>query len=233
MVSFDGNNDSISLFVDNVLIATEAIPSNMNVDTNIPLVFGSTDKLGYDQKGTTFFNGIIDDVRIFKKALSKDERACLIYGCIPPELNLGEDQTICNETSIILDASGHDLNYTWQDGSTDPTFEVTETGTYWVEVENSCGIKRDTIELELLKFTDLKIPNVFTPNQDGFNDYFMLDPRLQGSTLRIYQRTGKKVYESTNYTNDWDGDNLPSAVYYWIISNKCGKDYKGWVRILY
>ncbi|WMN10877.1 LamG-like jellyroll fold domain-containing protein [Marivirga salinae] len=227
------NDDSISLFVDNVLIATEAIPANMNVNTNIPLVFGSTDKLGYDQKGTTFFNGIIDDVKIYKTALSKDERACLIYGCIPPQINLGEDQTICNETSIILDASGSGFNYKWQDGSTNPTFEVTKTGTYWVEVENSCGIKRDTIKLVLPEIRDLTIPNVITPNQDGYNDYFVVDSRLLGSTLKIFQRHGKKVYESANYNNEWDGGNLPSAAYYWIITNDCGTNYKGWLRIIY
>lgn len=227
------DNDSISLFVDNVLIASKAIPSNINVNTNIPLVFGSIDKLGNDQEGTTFFDGIIDDVKIYKKELSKVERECSIFGCIPPELNLGEDETICNETTIVLDASGPGLKYKWHDGSTNPTFEVTSTGTYWVEVENSCGIKRDTISLVLPEISDFTIPNVITPNQDGFNDYFIIDSRLVGSTLKIFQRTGKKVFESTNYNNEWDGSGLPSAVYYWVITDECNTHYKGWVRIIY
>jgi gliding motility-associated-like protein len=303
------DNDSISLYVDNVLIANKAIPSNINVNTNIPLVFGSIDKLGNDSKGTTFFDGKIDEVRIYKKALSKEERNCLYYQCLIPDLNLGEDQTICNESSIILEASGPGLKYKWQDGSTNPTFKAKETGTYWVEVENSCrikrdtitlifseindfkinpkeyktfcnetsilleiseldvsepglkykwqdgstnstfkatktgiywvevenscGIKRDTIEINLPKKSEYTIPNIITPNQDGFNDYFVIDSRFVGSTLKIYQRTGKKVFESTNYNNDWDGSDLPSAVYYWVITDECNNHYKGWVRIIY
>ncbi len=66
---------------------------------------------------------------------------------------------------------------------------------------------------------EITIPNVITPNGDGVNDYFEIEniERLKTSRLLIYNRWGKKVYEAHNYRNDWDGDNHPDGVYYYIL----------------
>jgi gliding motility-associated-like protein len=66
---------------------------------------------------------------------------------------------------------------------------------------------------------ELDIPNVITPNGDGYNDKFVIDniDKLVSSQLIIYNRWGKKVYESNNYQNDWDGDNLSDGVYYYVL----------------
>ncbi|MDW3197031.1 MAG: gliding motility-associated C-terminal domain-containing protein [Cytophagales bacterium] len=149
-----------------------------------------------------------------------------------PTLNLGEDQTLCNGSSLVLDVSSVQGNYRWIDGSDDFLFEVTQSGTYWLEVENFCGTAKDSIEIVYDDLLVSSIPNVFTPNGDGVNDYFFIDSRLMNTSLQVFQRTGHKVYESTNYQNDWDGSNLPSGTYYWSLSNTCGH-YKGSVTILY
>lgn len=149
-----------------------------------------------------------------------------------PIVNLGEDQTLCNSSSVILDVPSVQGNYRWIDGSDDSLFEVTQSGTYWLEIENFCGTARDSIEIIFNNLLISSIPNVFTPNGDGVNDCFFVDPRLMNTSLQVFQRTGQKVYESTNYQNDWDGSNLPSGTYYWSLSNSCGQ-YKGSVTILY
>jgi len=66
---------------------------------------------------------------------------------------------------------------------------------------------------------DLEIPNVITPNGDGMNDKFVIDniDKLVSSTLIIYNRWGKKVYEADNYRNDWDGENLADGVYFYVL----------------
>lgn len=49
-----------------------------------------------------------------------------------PELNLGNDTTICAGSTLSLNATIPGATYLWQDGSTVPVYEVTEAGTYWV-----------------------------------------------------------------------------------------------------
>ena len=64
------------------------------------------------------------------------------------------------------------------------------------------------------------IPNVFTPNNDGYNDLFVIR-NLMAYDVRIIEvknRWGKTVYRSTNYNNDWNGSNLPDGVYYGVLT---------------
>jgi gliding motility-associated-like protein len=76
------------------------------------------------------------------------------------------------------------------------------------------------------------IPNVFTPDNDGVNDVFKIENLAPNSSLTIYNRWGNTVYQSTNYQNNWDGNNCPAGVYYYILSPPAGKQAKGTVTIL-
>lgn len=79
----------------------------------------------------------------------------------------------------------------------------------------------------------IKIPNVFTPSKvDGINDMFVIENLPPQSHLIIYNRWGTKVYESTDYKNDWTGDNHSDGVYYYILNTPDGKDYHGTVTVL-
>lgn len=60
-------------------------------------------------------------------------------------LNLGNDTTVCNGTGLTLSSNITGINYLWQDGSISPTFTVTESGEYWVEVSTCNGTYVDTI----------------------------------------------------------------------------------------
>ena len=66
------------------------------------------------------------------------------------------------------------------------------------------------------------IPNVFTPNGDGKNDYFEILNIEQCITnqLVISDRNGRIIYEKTNYMNDWDASGVPSGVYYYLLVYK-------------
>ncbi len=73
--------------------------------------------------------------------------------------------------------------------------------------------------------TELFVPNVFSPNNDGRNDVFR--PRGTepfGYMLRIYDRWGNKVFESEAIADGWDGTfngkPLNSGVFvYYILSS--------------
>lgn len=89
------------------------------------------------------------------------------------------------------------------------------------------------------------VPNVFTPNGDGANDVFKLvqkdnkDKIINYEYLRVelqvLNRWGKKIYSSDNYQSDWDGDNAPDGVYFYVIKATGyykTDTYKGSVHIL-
>ncbi|QIX60943.1 gliding motility-associated C-terminal domain-containing protein [Hymenobacter sp. BT18] len=80
-------------------------------------------------------------------------------------------------------------------------------------------------------------PNIFTPNQDGRNDFFEL-PTLppdycaqRFAGIQIFNRWGKPVYESGSRSFRWDGGGLPAGVYFYLIRYTNQRQYKGYVTI--
>ncbi|MFW6019212.1 MAG: PKD domain-containing protein, partial [Bacteroidales bacterium] len=104
-------------------------------------------------------------------------------------------------------------------------------------VTNNHGCK-DTTDIGITIFK-LEIPNVITPNGDGKNDVFEIeaieDDVLQNVSLVIYNRWGKKVFETSNYQNDWDADNLADGTYYYVmsfVSPRGEEKYNGTITVL-
>ncbi|MFC1732214.1 gliding motility-associated C-terminal domain-containing protein [candidate division KSB1 bacterium] len=66
------------------------------------------------------------------------------------------------------------------------------------------------------------IPNVITPNNDGFNDFFVIKnlDHYSTSQLVIINRNGKILFEKTNYQNDWNAEGLEDGVYYYLLVYK-------------
>ncbi len=84
----------------------------------------------------------------------------------------------------------------------------------------------------------LEISNICTPNNDGSNDTWKVSDlnQIKGCTVKIFNRWGQLVYETTDYQNDWegtkDGEILPDGVYYYAIT--CGEDreYQGVINLM-
>lgn len=82
------------------------------------------------------------------------------------------------------------------------------------------------------------IMNLFTPNNDGYNDYWEISDLESYGThdIRVFNRWGKLVFSSTSYENDWDGTSngvaLPSAAYYFIIKTHNAGTITGTVNIV-
>lgn len=74
-----------------------------------------------------------------------------------PVIDLGNDTTLCEGETLTLDATTANATYLWQDNSTNPTFDVTQQGTYSVAVTNNCGTASDaiTVNFNLLPVVDL------------------------------------------------------------------------------
>ena len=70
-------------------------------------------------------------------------------------------------------------------------------------------------DIDILK----ALPNVFTPNEDGFNDFYFIPGDFANScaekfAVQIYNRWGKLVYQSSDVGFKWHGDNLPVGLYF-------------------
>jgi len=62
-------------------------------------------------------------------------------------LDFGPDLTICFGDTLILNAGQDSASYTWQDGSTDSLFYITESGVYSVESHVNNCFYYDTIQI--------------------------------------------------------------------------------------
>ncbi|OXA95893.1 T9SS type B sorting domain-containing protein [Flavobacterium hercynium] len=81
------------------------------------------------------------------------------------------------------------------------------------------------------------IQNVVSPNGDGKNDDFNLSA-LNINSITIFNRYGREVYHFRGkYENQWHGQwkngLLPTATYYYIISNEKGEERVGWIFLSY
>ncbi|RWY45996.1 gliding motility-associated C-terminal domain-containing protein [Mucilaginibacter gilvus] len=85
--------------------------------------------------------------------------------------------------------------------------------------------------------SNIKVPNIITPNSDGKNDVFEVIgiASYPGSRLLIFNRWGNQVYKSEDYHNNWDGTGLADGTYYYLLELNTGADkptvYKGWIYI--
>jgi gliding motility-associated-like protein len=84
---------------------------------------------------------------------------------------------------------------------------------------------------------EINIPNSFSPNGDGINDVFVITNLPQNTSLLIFDRSGRKRYESSDYQNDWDGKDqngkgLETDTYWYVVTDEgTGSVYKGFVYL--
>ncbi len=75
-----------------------------------------------------------------------------------------------------------------------------------ISVPSGC-VTVDTVLLRVFVANDILVPNIFSPNGDGQNDklYVNLVGIKTLQYLRIYNRYGKKLFETNNLAEGWDG----------------------------
>ncbi|WP_235299002.1 T9SS type B sorting domain-containing protein [Portibacter marinus] len=140
----------------------------------------------------------------------------------------------CNVTEIGVVEEDPDWTYEWNTGATTPSFTtdtLLETTTFSVTVtdENGCTAEASlTVNVVQAQCdeTDVFFPNAFTPNGDGMNDVLKVESNfVKSMRLRIYDRWGELVFESTDVENGWNGTfndvDLPPDVYAYILMVTC------------
>ncbi len=66
-----------------------------------------------------------------------------------PQLDLGQDIQVCSGEIVIIESGISGVNFVWQDGSADPDFTTTQSGTFYLDVTNNCGSATDTIVVDI------------------------------------------------------------------------------------
>ena len=151
-------------------------------------------------------------------------------------VNLGDTIRSCASETVVLSYPSlvsHQL--VWSTGDTTDQISIRHEGNYWLTVNNGHCEASDTVVVVFNKPGKPEIPNVFTPNNDKHNDFFEISSIFDYPvTLSVYNRWGALVYFSDDYQDDWNGEHLAAATYYYIISenNNCSAFHRGWVSII-
>ncbi|MBS1593326.1 MAG: gliding motility-associated C-terminal domain-containing protein [Bacteroidetes bacterium] len=139
--------------------------------------------------------------------------------------------------------------YSWTPGTfldfnnvPNPKFNGPDTTLFTLRVTDVNGCwDTATVTVNVRLPQNIQLPNILTPNGDGQNDIWVLNPKidLTGSNIVIFNRWGEKVYEATPYANDWNGtymgggEKLPDGTYYYVLKVPAqNTEYKGPINIL-
>ncbi len=132
------------------------------------------------------------------------------------------------------------IRYHWNMGDgteydlPEPLHKYKKKGKYTVtlEVNNQYCYFKDISPVDIM---EVYIPNIFTPNNDGTNDFFeILGIENNGDwKLEVYNRWGKSVFVDETYSSQWNGGVLEDATYYYLLTSPDGATCKGWVQIVH
>jgi len=103
--------------------------------------------------------------------------------------------------------------------------------------DTACATVRNFFDVSI------KVPNVFTPDNDGFNDDFVVEvENWTNYEIKIYNRFSEQVFGSTDPGTPWNGKkentgaDLPAGIYYVLITYQLRgepeKQYKGTITLI-
>ena len=117
------------------------------------------------------------------------------------------DTTLCQDATLLLDATVENAAlYLWQDGAKEPLYKVIKPGRYLVKAVVEDCVLEDSITVRWCE-PCLAIPNAFTPNGDGVNDFFspILQCPFPAYRLQVFNRWGQLIFETDDPKQGWDG----------------------------
>jgi len=115
--------------------------------------FNYTDSIGiiYAQKAGKY------TIRIFDINAVVFTDSIVISNTVPT-INLGNDTTLCDGTSLLLSPNLPGANFTWQDNSKNSSYSITKPGNYWVTAKYATCTLTDTIKVNYLIFSNPIFP---------------------------------------------------------------------------
>lgn len=155
-------------------------------------------------------------------------------------------QSACVDSNFVLTATlpngtpTENIVFTWSGpenfSATGNPVTITRQppGTYEVSIDSGTACP-STAEI-MVEGSSCVIPLGISPNNDGNNDFFDLSG-LNVQNLKIFNRYGMVVYEKKKYLKEWDGRDyngnvLPSATYFYVVTLQSGEQHTGWVYLM-
>ncbi|HTI10317.1 MAG TPA: gliding motility-associated C-terminal domain-containing protein [Puia sp.] len=139
---------------------------------------------------------------------------------------LPPDTVKCFYSTLSLTSKNEFVSYVWSTGQTTPGIQVVDPGVYTLMATDTNGcVGIDSINIKDSTCPQyIYLPSAFTPNADGKNDFFR--PKFAGATTYyrfiIYNRWGRKVFESGDPSQGWDGTidgkPQPTGTYVWVCT---------------
>lgn len=166
-----------------------------------------------------------------------DTATVIVATFAPLTASAGADVIVCPGDVVFLSGSvtggGAPYIYNWSTVAGTDTVSApfslntvvtaNNSGVYQLSVTDVCNNTQfDQVSVTVEPSCDLSIPNVITPDHQGplVNETFYIDnlDKFPGSSVIIYNRWGKKVYESSDYQNNWNGGNYSDGTYYYVLT---------------
>jgi gliding motility-associated-like protein len=103
----------------------------------------------------------------------------------------------------------------------------------WTVTNNVCPDASDTLKITV---HDINMPTLLTPNNDGKNEYFILEGSMghAKTEFSVFDRRGARVFFTPDYDNRWNGVDyngkpLPDGTYFYVFRSHDGKSKSGFV----
>ena len=172
------------------------------------------------------------------------------YAYPTADFELTPQETTITDAEITFTNNSIDaVTWMWDftDGTLDsiayePVHIYSDTGVYMVglTVYNANGCSNTVYHQVIIKpIENIFVPSAFSPNGDGENDILYVRGFLNGMYFAVYDRWGKKVFESKDQSQGWDGliegKQAVEGVYMWYLQttiNGEGKKFKGDVSLI-
>lgn len=145
-----------------------------------------------------------------------------------PDVDLGKDTSLCYGDIIELSIDD-DGDILWNTGETTKQILIAKDGFYWVTATRNQCSNADTIWVGPVCDMQYYIPNAFTPNGDGLNDFFKVEGEyIRGVNMKIFDRWGELIYSGDGINTSWGGGYKSSlcqeGVYAYMITIHGYKD---------
>jgi len=131
----------------------------------------------------------------------------LIISAYQSKIFAQQDPYFCSYDEAWIDSKVSNVSYLWNTGDTTRKLHATGPGEYWYQISYNGCIEGDTMDVSG-PFADnmLWVPSAFTPNGDGKNDVFIpVGSDIQKFEMEIFNRWGKLIYQTNDFTSGWDG----------------------------
>lgn len=157
----------------------------------------------------------------------------------------GPDRTLLDGAMTLLGGPlttrGSQYTYTWfpadflnKTNDPNPVATPAYDFTYYLEVRDDHGCYDIDTVVVLATCNDLNLPNAFAPESNstsGSNRFGILNKQIvKLNYFRVFDRWGKKVFETTNAAQSWDGTVdgtiAPLGVYVWEADGYCASGRK-------